>query len=274
MRLRRNADKSGTIAHVMRKILKWFAVTLAALFLAAFLAVTALAGWFYWNVAKALPDHRLASETPSWNGCVPAGSKHQYVPLSSMPENAVNAFLAAEDPDFFYRPALSALTEIVRALRGKGHLKEGRATLATMYARWLLICHGGAADHSLWHFKFALLTYRVARDLPKRNILETVINTQYFGRGSYGIAAGAEAYFHKPLGALSLAEMAFLVGVLKEPARYDGSRAHAEKFLLERRNQVLERMLRMGAMGPQQAEAAKREPLGLQKREPVSKEKP
>jgi penicillin-binding protein 1A len=259
----------------MRKVLIWIARTLVGLFLAAFLAVAAGAGWFYWNIAKALPDHRLASETSSWPGCVPAGSKHQFVPLSAMPEKAVNAFLASEDPDFFYRPALSALTEIIRALRGKGPLREGRATLATMYARKLLVCHHSAVGQPPdWHFKFALLNYRVARDLPKRNILETIINTLYFGRGSYGIAAGAEAHFHKPLEALSFAEMAFLVSVVREPAAYERSIGRDEKLFLERRNRVLERMVRMGAIGPQQAEAAKLEPLGVQQLSPVSNKAP
>jgi penicillin-binding protein 1A len=186
-----------------------------------------------------------------------------------MPENAVNAFLASSDPDFFYRPALSWLTEIIRALRGKGPLRRRHATLATTYARELLGCHA-AGPHANWHFKFALVNYRVARDLPKRNILETVINTLYFGRGSYGIAAGAETYFHKPLEALSVAEMAFLVQVVWEPSFYEGNLERKEKRILERRNQVLERMVRMGAMGPQQAEAAKLEPLVVQDPRPVS----
>jgi membrane carboxypeptidase/penicillin-binding protein len=184
----------------MRKVLIWFAGTLTALFLAVFLAAAAFIGRVYWDVAKALPDHRIASETSSWNGCVPAGSKHQLVPLSSMPENAVNAFLAAADPGFFNRPAFSPVAEFIEALGGMGRQKTG-TILSSMYARELLACNSSAANHSLWHFKFALLSYRIERDLPKRNILETVINTLYWGRGSYGIAAGAEVYFHKPLNA-------------------------------------------------------------------------
>jgi penicillin-binding protein 1A len=266
---RRNADKSRTVAYVMRKVIIWFACMVAA----SLLAAAAIAGRLYWEIAKDLPDHRLASETSSWSGCVPSGSKHQFVPLTDIPADAVNAFVAAEQPDFFDRPAFSPLTEVIGAIRGIQRQRTG-SILAAMYARALFACHRSVPSHGEWHFKFALLTYRVERDLPRRNILETVINTLYFGRGSFGIAAGAEAYFHKPLNALSLAEMASLGGVIKEPSRYDESRAHAETFLLERRSRVLDRMAGMGAISSQQAEAAKFEPLGVQQLMPVSKKEP
>ncbi len=60
-RLRRNADKSGAIAPVVRKIFIWFAGTLAALLYAAAVFI----GWTGWNVAKALPDHRRVSKEPA-----------------------------------------------------------------------------------------------------------------------------------------------------------------------------------------------------------------
>jgi hypothetical protein len=65
----------------------WFAGTLAVLLIAA----AGFIGRAYWDVASALSDHRLASETSSWNGCVPAGSKHQFVPLNEIPAEAINA---------------------------------------------------------------------------------------------------------------------------------------------------------------------------------------
>jgi penicillin-binding protein 1A len=269
-RLRRNADKSGAKASLMRKILKWFAVTLAALFLAAFLAVAGSAGWFYWNAAKALPDHRLAAETSSWTGCLPEGSNHQFVPLSAIPENAINAFLAVEDPNFFNRPAFNPVAEFIQALRGMR--PRGTGILSGIYAGQLLACQG--SEHASFgrHFRAVLLTYRIERDLPKRNILETIINTLYFGRGSFGIAAGAEAHFHKPLSQLSLAEMA-LLGDAAGHESTTGSFNH-ERAVLKHRSWVLDRMVGMGAITPQQAEAAKLEPLGVQKRSPVSKEAP
>jgi membrane peptidoglycan carboxypeptidase len=269
-RQRRNADKSDAIAHVMSKVLIWIAGTLATLFVVAFLTIAALAGWVYWDWAKSLPEHRLAAETSSWRGCVSAGSKDQFVPLAAIPENAVSAFLASEDPDFFYHPAYSPVTQIIRALRGM-RPQRTVSILSTMYARKLFACHNSSAGRNAeWHFKIALLTCRIERDLPKRNILETVINTLYFGRGSYGIAAGAEAYFHKPLSVLSLAEMALLGGLVSGPSLYDESLVKADRDL-ERRNKILESMARMGASSPQQAETAKREPLSVQNQRPVSK---
>jgi penicillin-binding protein 1A len=264
---RRNADKSCAKAHTMRKVLIWFAVTLAALFLAA----AAWAGWLYWNVAKSLPDHRLASETSSWRGCLPEGSNRQFVPLNEIPANAVNAFLAAEEPDFLNRPAFNPVVTVIQALRGMRPRGTG-SMLSGMYARWLIACHGRQLASFGRHFQPALLAYRIERDLPKQNILETIINTMYFSRGNYGIAAGAEAYFHKPVSQLSLAETAFLAGAAgrdHEPCCFN-----YERGALKHRNWILDRMAGMGAISPQQAEAAKLEPLGMQRPSPVSKKEP
>jgi membrane peptidoglycan carboxypeptidase len=119
--LRRNTDKSRVVADVMRKVLICFAGTLVALFLAA----AAFIGRVYWDVAKALPDYRLASEMSSWRGCLPTGSKHQFVPLAAIPADTVNAFLAVEDPDFFNRPAFNPAAEFLQALRGMRRLASG-----------------------------------------------------------------------------------------------------------------------------------------------------
>lgn len=255
----------------MRNPLIWLARTLGILLVMLILCVSAIANRVYWEAANELPEHRLADGASSWRGCVPPGSKHQFVPLSGMPAHAVSAFLAAEDPDFFNREAYSPLTEITQLLWG-GRPRTG-SIISLRYARELLACQDSDAGPNLWRqFKLGLLHYRIERDVPKTNILETEINSTYFGRGSYGIAAAAQAYFHKPLAELGITEAAFLAVLPREPSRYSNER-YADKALAWR-NRVLERMARMGLITMQQEEAAKLEPLRVEKQVPAVEQAP
>ena len=256
----------------MRNPLTWFAHALGTLLVILILCVAVIANWVYWQAASALPEHRLADGASSWRGCVTPGSKHQFVPLTAIPAHAVNAFLAAEDPDFFNREASNPLTDFTQALWNSRQRIGSQLTVS--YARQLLTCQSNAlADGMLfWHLRNALLHYRIERDVPKKNILETRINSSYFGRGSYGIAAAAKAYFHKPLAELALAEAALLGVLPREPSRYSNER-FADKALAQR-NEVLNRMARMGAITAQQAEAAKLEPLRVEKQVPAVEQAP
>jgi penicillin-binding protein 1A len=109
-----------------------------------------------------------------------------------------------------------------------------------------------------------LLQYRIERDLPRRSILETVINTPYLGKDDYGMPAGALTYFQRPLAELNTGELAFLAGMRKswsEVLNPDLTAMRRDAILL--RNTILDRMAGMGALTAEQAAAAKLEPLNL-----------
>lgn len=257
----------------MREALVRFVLGIGALVTMPLVAVVmllpfvgAIVGWVYWQAASGLPDHRLAEGATSWHGCVAAGSKHEFVPLEALPANAVNAFLAGVDPLFWARTASSPFA----AFRGGKHVT--RSVLPQLYARALSSC---AQREELWRsrsleygLKQALLIYRIERDIPKRNILETQINTAYFGRNSYGMAAAAQAYFNKPLAELSLGDLAFLASLPRRPS------LGPQTQLAERRNAVLESMVRMRVIAFEQAEAAKREPLSFVEARPAAAPRP
>lgn len=104
----------------MRKVLIWSVRVLGALLLAAFLFAGAVAGPIYWLAASELPDHRLANGQSSWHGCIqPDAKRTELVPLSALPANAINAFLAALEPDFLTREAYNPLTDVLRPRRAK-----------------------------------------------------------------------------------------------------------------------------------------------------------
>jgi hypothetical protein len=88
----------------MRDVFIWSIRVLGALLLVVFLFTGAGAYRFYWRISDGLPDHRLVDGASSWHGCVPPDAgRVQFVPLSAMPANAINAFLAVAEPDFLTR---------------------------------------------------------------------------------------------------------------------------------------------------------------------------
>jgi penicillin-binding protein 1A len=254
-----------------------------ALFLVSFLFVGALAGRGYWRVTDGLPDHRLVDGASSWHGCIPPDARRaEFVPLSAMPANAIKPFLALQEPDFLTREAYIPITDVLRRL-WRGWLlgvKGARASLGTSpisvaYVNQLLFClNRPAGDQTLWGSKPSWLQYRIERDLPRRSILETVINTDYFQNGAYGMPAAALTYFQKPLTELSTGELAFLERARARSNPHGVPRGYRDlpldrrnailNELLMVRNIVLDRMVRMGALTAEQAAAAKLEPLNLQ----------
>jgi hypothetical protein len=240
----------------MREVLIPIARVLGALLLVASLLAGAGAYRFYRAVASGLPDHGLAEGESSWHGCIPPSARHvEFVPLSAMPANAMNAFLAAREPDFLTREAYNPLNSWLWRVKYRRTF-----AISVAYVQQLLFCLNTPAGY-LRLSKEDLLRYRIERDLPRRSILETVINTDYMGKGAYGMPAAALAYFQKPLTELSTGELAFL-GSLSGTKPV--SQAIRDDLALKFRNLILDRMVGMGALPAEQAAAAKLEPLNLQ----------
>jgi penicillin-binding protein 1A len=240
----------------MRGVLIWTVRVLGALLAVAFLFVGAVADRIYWLASDGLPDHRLAEGASSWHGCLrPEDRRVEFVPLTAMPANAVNAFLATEEPDFLTRDAFNPLTP-----RRTSHISAA-------YVHQLYHCANLPAGQSISRkLKNTLLLYRIERDLPRRSILETVINTAWLGKNAFGMPAAALRYFQKPLTELSTGELAFLAGVyeaLHGPLVMSQSLAIQNDVALKSRNKILDRMAGMGALTAEQAAAAKLEPLNL-----------
>ena len=143
------------------------------------------------------------------------------------------------------------------------HRREGASTITQQLSRSLYLGHEDTnlletVSRKLREFVTAI---QIERTFTKDEILEAYFNVVYFGRGSYGIASAAQQYFGKPVGDLSLTESAMLIGLVKGPAYYDPT-SHPDRAL-SRRNIVLSQMEKYGYLTPQQAEAARREPIQL-----------
>ncbi len=161
------------------------------------------------------------------------------VPVSAMPEQLVQAFIAAEDAKFFQHQGLD-LTSILRAaLRNlrAGGIVQGGSTITQQVAKSLLLTPERKFSRK---FKEAILAWRMERHLSKEEILYLYLNQIFLGHGAYGVQAAAENYFAKNVDELTLAESALLAGLPQAPSRYSPYR-HLQRAK-GRQRYVLERM--------------------------------
>ncbi len=179
------------------------------------------------------------------------------------PKPVTNAFLAAEDKTFWshggvdYPGLVGAVFDYVTKL-GSGRRAKGGSTITQQVAKNILIGNEYSVTRKL---KEMILARRIESVLSKEQILELYLNEIPLGRQSFGVEAAAQAYFGKSVDQLALHETAFLAILPKAPETY--GRAKNEKSALERRNYVLEQMVKNGWAKHEEAAAAQTQPLGL-----------
>ena len=167
---------------------------------------------FYINLEVGLPDYKqLADYEPPITTRVHAGDgrllaeyaeeKRVFVPQDAMPRLVIQAFLSAEDKNFFYHPgvdpksiARAILSNIKNILSGRRLV--GASTITQQVAKNFLLTADITVERKI---KEAILAFRIERALDKERILELYLNEIYLGFGSYGVAAAALNYFNKSL---------------------------------------------------------------------------
>ncbi len=188
------------------------------------------------------------------------------VPLSAIPPYVIQAFISAEDQNFMEHRGVdpvalvrAAFASVRNMIRG-GRL-EGGSTITQQVVKNLLL----SSDQTvLRKLREIILAIQVEQEISKERILELYLNEIYLGRGAYGVAAAAARYFGKSPGELTLAEAALLAALPKAPSTINPV-VHPERAL-SRRNYVLDRMVADGAITPEEAEAAKAEPIEVRER--------
>ncbi len=194
-----------------------------------------------------------------------AQEKRVFVPVEFIPEQIKNAFIAAEDQNFYNHSGVDVkaiLRAIITNLKnaGTGKRPEGASTISQQVAKNFLLSNELSYIRKI---KEAILAYRMNKTLGKDHILELYLNEIYLGGGAYGVAAASLYYFGKSLDELNIAETAYLAALPKAPNNYHPIRNHDKA--LARRNWVIDRMLNEGYITKEQAEFAKIIPLRMQK---------
>lgn len=242
--------------------------------------VLAIAGAVFWAIVhfgRDLPDYRqLADYEPSVVTRVHAGdgsllaefAKEQrlFVPIDAVPQQLINAFLSAEDKNFYEHSGLDYMGMVRGNIRNvlnviQGRPLQGGSTITQQTARNFLLTLDQKLDRKI---KEMILTLRIERAFSKDRILELYLNEIYFGNRSYGVAAAALNYFNKSLSELTVAEMAFLAALPKAPNNYHPVRR--KERAIGRRNWVLSRMLILGHIDRETYDAAVREDIVMRSR--------
>ncbi len=190
-----------------------------------------------------------------------ASERRIYVPLSAIPPMVQQAFISAEDQNFWTNPGIdpeamarAAITDILQY--GKGRRPIGASTITQQVARNILLDDAPTISRKV---RELIIATRVEQSMSKQHILELYLNEINLGLSSYGVAAAAQSYFNKSLDDLTLPEAAFLAVLPKAPAHYNPFRfPEAAKA---RRDWVLDRMANDHAITQAQADAAKATPI-------------
>jgi penicillin-binding protein 1A len=271
MRYRIRRDAQGVVAWFRRnwhdsRVFRLLALAIAGLMLLWLLV------WV--TIGRNLPDARtlldyqppLPTMVRGIDGeIVDSYARERRVQLrfQDFPRPLINAYLAAEDKTFWthggvdYTGFAGAVFDYVSKI-GSGQRAKGGSTITQQVAKNILVGDEYSITRKL---KEMILAGRIEQVLSKQQILELYLNEIPLGRQSFGVQAAARAYFDKDVDQLKLHEAAFLAILPKAPERY--GRARNAGLAMERRNFVLDQMVRNDFVSNEEAEAAKAMPLGV-----------
>ena len=187
-----------------------------------------------WTFSTNIPDYKflksykppVSSKVYSGNGELVADfskEKRIFVPYNSIPKNVINAFLSAEDKNFFSHPGVDAkgvLRAVINNIKNIMTSKrlEGASTITQQVAKNFLLTNEVSLNRKI---KEAILAFRIERALSKERILELYLNQIYLGSGAYGVAAASLEYFDKSIKELDYSEAALLAALPKAPSKYN-----------------------------------------------------
>ncbi|MDD2581474.1 MAG: PBP1A family penicillin-binding protein [Desulfuromonadaceae bacterium] len=183
------------------------------------------------------------------------------VPVSKMPRKLIQAFVSAEDSNFYSHKGIDYLGIVRAAFKNLMSMskKEGASTITQQVTKSMLLTPEKKFSRKI---KEAILAKRMEERLSKDEILYLYLNQIYLGSGAYGVQAAAETYFGKNVDQLNLAEMSMLAGLPKAPNAYSPIK-HLDKAR-ERQGYVLDRMTAEGYITPAEADHARKTPIVLQ----------
>src|ERR1700758_792690 len=237
-----------------------------------FLVGVAAAAGLIWHFSKDLPDYSqlqdyeppVMTRVHAANGSLLAEyakERRLYLPIQAVPKLVINAFLAAEDKNFYEHGGIDfsgmARAAILFAENlGSNRRPQGASTITQQVAKNFLLTNEVSFTRKI---KEALLAMRIEKTYSKDKILELYLNEIYLGLGAYGIAAASLVYFDKSVNELTIAEASYLASLPKAPAALHPVRNRDRA--IERRNYVIDRLQENGWISAADADKARKDPL-------------
>ena len=186
------------------------------------------------------------------------------VTLAQVPKHVQQAVVAIEDKRFYSHTGvdLTALGRAAVVNATGGQIEQGGGTITMQLARNVYLHNRSKTLSRKW--EEIVVARGLERRMNKEEILRDYLNSVYFGRGAYGIQAAAEAFFNRPASKLTIAQGAFLAGLIRAPERLDPNRNRAAA--VGRRAYVLRAMRDQKMINDAALAKALREPLRLSTR--------
>jgi penicillin-binding protein 1A len=256
---------------MMRLLLRFSGYLFAAGTVLFLVGAAGVAG-LLWHFSQDLPDYSQlqAYEPPVMTRIHAADGellgeyareRRLYLPIQAIPKLVTNAFLAAEDKNFYEHGGID-YTGMARAALlyaqnfGSNRRPQGASTITQQVAKNFFFSSEVSFVRKI---KEALLAMRIERAYSKDKILELYLNHIYLGLGAHGIAAASLVYFDKSVNELTVAEAAYLAALPKAPALLHPVKNHDRA--VERRNYVIDRLLENGWIRQVDADGARKEAL-------------
>ncbi len=186
--------------------------------------------------------------------------KRRTIEYEDIPQNLKNAFLAAEDDQFFEHNGIR-IPSLIRAfyqMIKSGEIVSGGGTITMQVVRGYLLSR---EQKIIRKIKEIYLAFELESSASKAEIFSLYLNTIFLGNRSYGVEAAANKYFSKTINELTLAESALIASSAQLPSRINPIRSPERSIV--RRNWILLRMYKLGYIGKAQYLIAKDEPINL-----------
>ena len=186
--------------------------------------------------------------------------KRRTIEYEQIPQNLKNAFLAAEDDQFFEHGGVR-IPSFIRAfyqMIQSGEIVSGGGTITMQVVRGYLLSR---EQKIIRKIKEIYLAFELESSATKEEIFSLYLNTIFLGNRAYGVEAAANKYFSKSINELTLAESALIASSAQLPSRINPIRSPDRSVI--RRNWILGRMYKLGYIGRAQFLLAKSEPINL-----------
>ena len=225
-------------------------------------------GAVFWMYGRDLPNtEQLAQYAPPTISRIYSGEgriidefareRRLFAPADEIPDLVKNAFISAEDKNFYTHRGYDPMGIAAAALDAlQGERLRGASTITQQVMKNFLLGGERSVERKI---KELILASRIEETLNKEQILELYLNEIFLGQNSFGVAAAAQTYFNKTLSELAPEEAAYLAALPKAPSTYHPVRARERA--IERRNFVLREMFQNGYLDEAAYNAARVTPL-------------
>ena len=255
-----NDNQQRNVGGLIKKILLWVAGIVVLLMVAS-----AALFFYYASSAPKISRSDLTSQSittiyDDQNRVISrlGAQKREYAKDNQIPKQLKNAVVSIEDRRFYKHHGVDTIRILGAATSnvfGRSAGMQGGSTLTQQLVK-LSVFSTAASDRTLKRkAQEAWLAINVEQHFSKSRILDFYINKVYMGNGIYGMQTAAQYYYGKDLKDLDLSQLALLAGMPQSPTYYNPLVSNT-KYATQRRNEVLNAMVRSNYITQSQANQA------------------